>query len=906
MKSKFGRILPIVFGILLIVLGANSQIRESGEILGNVMDEGGNPLPGVTVTVESPDLIGGPQSRMTDVNGFYRFRSLSIGVYKVTAELSGFNTLVKEGLRLHARLTLTCDFKMSQAAVEREIIVLGEAPTIDIKSAQPRAIVFTEEVLLSIPVGKSYAALSYLAPGDDFQSPYGGGYGSTNAWQFDGVDVSDPGWGGVGFRPDFNVIKEATVQGLGLPAEYGLFTGTVMTAVSKSGSNRFSTLNEFRYNGTGWNSQNWKQVPEDEWYPSYKPAPDYKYETLPYYDVGLQVGGKLIHDKLWFFTSGEYDRTSQPVLQRDDLVTDNRKLFSKLTYQLNPSHKINGSFLYAKQKTSGGGSVYYPVGLWYESNYRNYYGNLSWTSILSPQTFLDVRLGAYRYWYTQYPSFGIDTPGIRDAATGMYINNLQTYSGSRTWNYDINVHLNHYVPEFIKGSHDFKLGAELVYFQIITESGSPGNEQITYYWGEPYRKSWKEPVEADNYASVLTGFFQDKWSVTKRLVLNLGLRYDHYWFRVGVPEIGVVYSNMALSPRVGFTYDLLGDRKNVIKLHYAHYVENINRNQFYSRFDPRRNAGAISYLWNATINDWVEYSRISYEPLDASVDPDVSHPWIREISGGFERELFRDASLAINFYNRSIGSAFYYFNVAAEYESYTGINPGPDNIVGTADDGEEVTAYYETNPGVYKFVVLNPEKGNPEWMTVDPKWYCRGIEVIFNKRFSNRWSLIASYHYTRSKGNTSGAMVSIFDPNYIYNSYGDQGGSYYSQPHQLKIQGNVLLPLDIDLGIMAKAMSGRQMGKPSFYVRSPTGVRKRVYAEPPGQSKYDARYDFDVRVQKIFRVRGWKLTVFGDVFNALNNHDGNNGILNSYGPLYQQRYSIKVPRTFRIGIRIIY
>jgi len=61
-----------------------------------------------------------------------------------------------------------------------------------------------------------------------------------------------------------------------------------------------------------------------------------------------------------------------------------------------------------------------------------------------------------------------------------------------------------------------------------------------------------------------------------------------------------------------------------------------------------------------------------------------------------------------------------------------------------------------------------------------------------------------------------------------------------------------------------------------------------------------------VRVQKIFRVGGWKLTVFGDVFNALNNHDGNNGILNSYGPLYQKRYSIKVPRTFRIGVRIIY
>lgn len=905
MERKISKIFPIAFGILVLSFLAYPQIREAGAIQGHVSDAEGIPLPGVTVTVESPDLIGGAQSQVTDADGFYWFRTLSIGVYKVTAKLSGFNTLVKEGLRLHARLTLTCDFKMTQATVEEEVIVIAEIPTVDIKSAQPRAIVLTEEILLSIPVGKSYAALSYLAPGDDFQSPYGGGYGSTNAWQFDGVDVSDPGWGGVSFRPDFNVIKEATVQGLGLPAEYGLFTGSVMTAVSKSGSNRFSTLNEFRYNGKMWNSQNWKKVPEDSWYPYYKPAPDYKYATLPYYDVGLQVAGKLIHDKFWFFTSGEYDRTAQPVLLRDDQVTDNRKLFSKLTYQLNPSNKMNASFSYSKRRISGGGSVFYPPGLWRESNSRNYYGNFSWTSIFSPKTFLDVKLGAYKYWYTSYPSFGIDIPGIRDAATGMYIDNLTTYSGSRTWNYDINVHLNHYAPEFIKGSHDFKIGAELVHFQIITEGGAPGDEQITYYWGEPYQKTWKEPVEADNYASILTGFFQDRWNVTKRLVLNLGLRYDHYWYRVGVPEIGVVYSNWALSPRVGFTYDLLGDRKNVIKLHYAHYVENINRNQFYSRFDPRRNAGAIKYNWDATINDWVEYYRISYEPLDASVDPDVSHPWIREISGGFERELFRNASLAINFYNRSIGSAFYYFNVASEWASATGINPGPDNIVGTSDDGGEVTAWYETNPGVWKFVVLNPEKGNPEWMTVDPKWYCRGIEVIFNKRFSNRWALTASYHYTVSKGNTSGAMVGIYDPNYIYNSYGEQGGGYYSQPHQLKILGNVFLPLDIDLGIVAKAMSGRQMGKPSFYVSTPGG-RKRVYAEPPGQSKFDARYDFDMRVQKIFRVGGWKLTVMGDIFNVLNNYDGNNGIYSGYGPYYHLRTSIKTPRTYQIGVRIIY
>lgn len=904
MKSKFFRTLLVSFGILLICLWAIPQIRESGEIQGHVTDDQGNPLPGVELTIESPNLIGGAQVRICDSNGDYMFRSLSPGMYKVTAKLSGFNTMVREGIWLHVGKTLGVDFKMTQTAVAEEVIVVADIPTVDIKSSKGTSVILTDDILLSIPVSKSYSQLIFLSPGDDFYSPYGGGYGSTSAWQFDGVDVSDPGWGGVSFRPDFNVIKEATVLGLGLPAEYGRFTGAVMTAVSKSGANRFSTLTDFRYNGKIWNSQNWKQVPEDSWYPYYKPAPDYKYETLPYYDIGSQVGGKLIQDRLWFFASGEYDRQPQPVLGRTDQITNNRKLFGKLTYQLNSSNKANVSLLYARQETSGGGSAYWPEDLWLESNYRNYYGNFGWTSILSPSTFLDVKIGAYKYWYTQYPSLGIETPGIRDAGTGMYINNYISYSGTTDYNYDINVQFNHYAPEFIKGSHDIKIGTELALFKIVTESGSPGNEQITYYWGEPLSKSYKEPTLADNYATVFTGFFQDTWSVTKRLNINLGLRYDHYWYRIPVQNVGVVYSNPAFSPRIGFTYDLLGDRKNVVRLHYAHYSENINRNQFYSRFDPRRNAGAIQYSWDSTINDWVELYRISYEPFDSSVDPHASHPWIREISGGFERELFRNASLAINFYNRSIGKSFYYFNVAAEYASTTGINPGPDNKVGTSDDMEEFTVWYETNPGVYKFVVLNPEKGNPEWMTVDPQWYCRGIEVIFNKRFANRWAMQAAYSYTRSKGNTSGAMVSIFDPNYIYNSYGEQGGSYYSQPHQLKVQGNVLLPLDIDLGFTAKAMSGRQGGRPRVSVRTPAGT-KSVYVEYPGQFKYDARYDFDMRVQKIFKIGEWKLTAFTDIYNVLNNHDGNNGIYNSYGPYYHLRTSIKNPRIYQIGFRII-
>jgi len=114
---------------------AYSQIRESGVIQGNVTDMEGLPLPGFTVTIESPNLIGGAHSRVTDVKGFYKYPSLSIGKYKITAEMSGFNTLVKEGINLHANMTLTIDSKMAQASLTKEVMVEAIAPTIDIKNS---------------------------------------------------------------------------------------------------------------------------------------------------------------------------------------------------------------------------------------------------------------------------------------------------------------------------------------------------------------------------------------------------------------------------------------------------------------------------------------------------------------------------------------------------------------------------------------------------------------------------------------------------------------------------------------------------------------------------------------------------------------------------------------------------
>jgi hypothetical protein len=78
MKNLLNKFTLLSFAVLLFISLAPAQIREGGDLQGNVTDTEGEPLPGVTVTIESPNLIGGVHSSVTDVNRYYRRSSPKI------------------------------------------------------------------------------------------------------------------------------------------------------------------------------------------------------------------------------------------------------------------------------------------------------------------------------------------------------------------------------------------------------------------------------------------------------------------------------------------------------------------------------------------------------------------------------------------------------------------------------------------------------------------------------------------------------------------------------------------------------------------------------------------------------------------------------------------------------------
>jgi hypothetical protein len=257
----------IVF-ILLLLLASSlsfSQSRETGAITGKAVDEQGAPLPGVGLTLSGEKLMG-TRSTVSDTNGDFRFPALPPGTYSLKAELGGFGTVVQENIRLTTTATLALTITLKPSTVQEQITVIAESPTVDVKSTETASVTLSSEILRNIPNSQFTSDIVNLAPGVNNDSAYGAAAGRGISYQMDGVGVGDPDGGTAWVFLDYNIVEEAKVMGVGLPAEYGNFTGVIFNIVTRSGGNKFSGHFEAIYQGSEkgfWGTDNNAAYAED-------------------------------------------------------------------------------------------------------------------------------------------------------------------------------------------------------------------------------------------------------------------------------------------------------------------------------------------------------------------------------------------------------------------------------------------------------------------------------------------------------------------------------------------------------------------------------------------------------------------------------------------------------------------
>jgi hypothetical protein len=227
-------------------------------------------------------------------------------------------------------------------------------------------------------------------------------------------------------------------------------------------------------------------------------------------------------------------------------------------------------------------------------------------------------------------------------------------------------------------------------------------------------------------------------------------------------------------------------------------------------------------------------------------------------------------------------------------------------VVGTADDST-IDVWNQLNPGNNAYLITNPYKDQSQAVIEQPKHTSTGFQIVLNKRFSHRWQAQISYVYSVAKGNIQRPPQADMgmDPNRFINESGPNA-RYSGQPHYFKALGNVLLPLDINLGVYFYYISPHTY-RPYFGAVLDQGYTT-IYAEPWGVYKVNPQRNLNVNLAKIFKISNFSLTLFGDVFNVFNLHDvrWDYDVYGSYGPYFGKIFNIEPPRTFRIGFRVTY
>src|SRR5919106_5998887 len=160
MKHRLG--LGILLGVAMLLLVPAASSAQSA-IVGLLTDDSGGVLPGVTVEVSSPAMIEGTRTTVSDSQGRYRFVEMRPGTYKLTFSLTGFGTVVREGIELPSNFTATVNAELNVGTLEETINVSGTAPQVDVQQAT-RTQVIARDVIDTLPISRNVMGLAVIVP----------------------------------------------------------------------------------------------------------------------------------------------------------------------------------------------------------------------------------------------------------------------------------------------------------------------------------------------------------------------------------------------------------------------------------------------------------------------------------------------------------------------------------------------------------------------------------------------------------------------------------------------------------------------------------------------------------------------------------------------------------------------
>ncbi len=941
----------VVFTLALTGLAAAQQ--TTGTISGRLIDAQGLAVPGVTVTVTGPQ---GAKTLVTDAEGRYSAPFLVPGVYTVRAELQGFKAAEARNVNVVLGATTDVNVTMEVGGLTETVEVTGAASTIDTRTTTTGA-VLSSEMLSRVPVGRRVTDALYLAPGVSSGGSVGranpsmaGGSGLDNLYVIDGVNVSNTGYGAIGSysivfgslgtATPFDFVKEIQVKTGGYEAEFGQSMGGVVNVVTKSGTNTFRG-SAFGYTRPNALEAAWRTVRTDNG--------TVNTVGTQVSDVGVELGFPISRDRLFLFgainPSWETRTFIAPEgfpLVRLGEVDRNRQLLSysaKLTWQAASAHRVDASFFgdpskgeVGPQRTSS--LIRQTTSGFSEISYGGHNQTVRYDGVFGSNFLLESSFGRAKNVIEEVPSVNdwlvtdrtvvpnITTGGIGFFEAGNDSQNLQ-YSVKAT---------------NVFSGHQVKYGAlyeDVTFSQLQrrtgpsftvhdgrkTASGASVDVLPDVTFGRIYRvirALFNE--ERNTHQDYFSFFAQDSWKASDRLTVNVGLRYEQQSMIGGFATLPVLGGGTVddfsmkgnWAPRIGIVYDVLGNGRSKLYGNWGRFFARVP-NDLAARILTSDEAVTRGDYFDAALTRPIPEGVVTQTPTGAPItahfitpgggeahtfiDPDAKLSYKDELSGGFEWEAMANTNIGIRFTHRNIGRALedvgLYPTVACELGSVGGCN---------------FDTYVMTNPDESTQVILDAPGLAGQGISFEkPVHNYNAVELTMDRRFSDNWSLLSSYRWSRLHGSYEGffredngqsdpALTTLYDfptndPTYTsigVRRFGYKGDIRYlgalgegplplDRPHQLKIFGNYTFPMGTSLGLGLSGTSGKPL---TALAAHPTyGNDSEIPLTPRGEGfetvdgfrkRTPAEWDVNLQLAHHFTIGDRRLTFLADAFNIFN------------------------------------
>jgi outer membrane receptor protein involved in Fe transport len=918
----------LTFAALTLMIAASALAQGTTGALNGTVSHEGAPLPGVTISIGS-DALQGTRVAVSNVNGDYNFPALPPGQYTVKFEMEGMAT-VSQTTRVGLASTQRVNAVLQLSAVAQAITVTAAAPAVlETTEVQTN---FEQSMVEDLPVARTIQGTVQLAPGVTTNGPgnaavVGGGFAFDSLYLVNGAVTNENVRGQTDNLFIEDAIQETTVLNGAVSAEFGRFTGGVVSAITKSGGNEFSGSFRDSLTNPSWTS------PTDFGEAKASSTLDETYEAT--------LGGRIVRDRLWFFGAGRYvEQTFQGFftnssVERPSTVQTDERFEIKLTGQINPKHSLVGSYLsYEIDQTP-----HCAFGCWdintmdidgrqlpREMKTANYNGIL--TSNLLIEAGYSTRDLVFANSGGNHVTTDYTDP--RDIALGSWGYDI-SYGGA--WGAPIfcgvcddevreneyyNVKGTYYLATPGLGTHNLVLGYENFAESRLANNyqGGSGLDIYVYSGIAPTRVGAVSdpnalrpvisagdlllytPIETLSVGSDFVTdslFINDKWDLNSNWSFNLGARYDK---NDGVDSSrNPISKDSNFSPRLGVIYDIQGNGRFRVNASYSRYVSRIQEG-----VGGGAGGGNPSYYLYLYTGDQIggpDSGLSSFDVLEATwawlIDqgwstssPTAPGSFLGAGVPGFNQRLPGDlASPAVDEFTIGFGTqlgqkGFFRFDyIDKDWTDFYVLSTTP---------GDTVTGI----PGTLDVVTFGNCSSCLE------RTY-QAVQLQANYRFTDRLSVGGNYTWSEAKGNTVGENAGsgpIGDDVLSYTEYNSfdrnrpVGFMPNDQEHKVRVWAGYDLPMgafgNLNFSVLQRFDSGTPysaaavVNTASYVACHPCGyetpdVTQTYFFSDRGEFRWDDLTATDLAINYELPITKVNLFVQGELINAFDEQAVVNG-----------------------------